>query len=561
MSSYYIIEEEYHQFQPDGLRIKLFPHQLVSIREMEHLERYKKVSINEYTMNTNIGILGDIPGYGKSYSVIGLIIRDKMEWDEKKPFKIVKTVSEGFMGFTRLSETVTKHRFNSNLIIASTSIISQWEEYFSYTDLNVITVTNRLDIERMNVPDEHDVIICSPVRYNEFVKKFSEYAWKRIIFDEATSTHIPSMEMAYCGFYWMISATYYDFLRRGHGSRNSMNKLFINFNSREMLNMIVVRNDPNFVHNSFRMPEKRVIQHKCINPQIINIIRGNVSREIEEMISAGNIKGAIESMGGTIAQGNLINIVTNKLQLDLEEAEFKHRRYYSLTGREREAEVWGKKISDTKEKINILKNRVTEALGEDCSICADKLNNAVLVPCCQHIFCGECVIKWINTKKSCPMCRSSLIISKLVYINENKEEYKQRSPPKKDENKILSKPETVLKIIKSQTEENKDSRFIVFSSWDETFDIIKKVFSEHDISFMELNGHKSTREKKLKEFREGKYSVIFLNSRFNGAGINLEFVSDIIIYHEMSEMLETQVVGRALRIGRDSPLNVHNLLY
>ena len=159
------------------------------------------------------------------------------------------------------------------------------------------------------------------------------------------------------------------------------------------------------------------------------------------------------------------------------------------------------------------------------------------------------------------MCRSHLIISKLVYINENKEDYKYRSPPKKEENKILSKPDTVAKIIKNQTTTNKDSRFIVFSSWDETFDIIKKVFSEHEISFMELNGHKSTRQKKLKEFREGKYNVVFLNSRFNGAGINLEFVSDIIMYHEMNSSLETQVVGRALRIGREGPLNVHHLLY
>ena len=560
MSRYNNIDEEYREFQPESLRIKLFPHQLASIRDMELLERYKKISNSEYTMNTTVGILGDIPGYGKSYSVVGLIIRDKMEWDEKKPFKLVGTEHEGFMGMTRLSKTITKYRLNSNLIIASTSIISQWEEYLSHTNLNVAVVTNRLDIERMNIPDEHDVIICSPARYNEFVKKFSDYAWKRIIFDEASSTNIPSMEMAYAGFYWMISATYFSLLSM-RNRRNFLSKMFFDF-SPEMINMILVRNDNNFVRQSFRMPEKKVITHQCINPQIINILRGNVSREIEEMISAGNIRGAIESMGGTSSKGNLINIVTTKLQLDLEEAEFKHRRYSSIEGRERDVEVWLKKITDTTEKIVTLKKRVTEALDEDCSICADKLNNAVLVPCCQHIFCGECVIKWINTKHSCPMCRSNLIISNLVYINENKEEeYKARSLSKKDENKILSKPDTVVKILKSQLTENKDSRFIVFSSWDETFDIIKKVFSEHDISFMELNGHKSTREKKLQEFREGKYSVIFLNSRFNGAGINLEFVSDIIIYHEMQEMLETQVIGRALRIGRDRPLNVHNLLY
>jgi SNF2 family DNA or RNA helicase len=554
------INEEYKQApQPEGLRINLFPHQLVSIHDMEQLERHKKISTNEFTMDTTIGILGDIPGYGKSYSVVGLILRDKMEWDEKHPLEIVQTISEGYMGMSRLTKTITKHRLQPNLIIASTSIISQWEDYFSYTNLKVTSITNNLDIEHMNVPDEYDVIICSPSRYNDFVKKFCDYAWKRIIFDEAASTHIPKMEIAYAGFYWMISATYSEFLYM-RSRRNFLSNLFYTFNY-EMLNMILVRNQDNFVKNSFKMPVKHVIKHTCVNPQIINIIRGHVSKEIEEMISAGNVKGAIESMGGTSSQGNLINMVTNKLKLDLEEAEFKFRRYSSMDGRERDAEAWNKKMKDINEKIETLKTRVTEALNDDCSICADKLNNAVLVPCCQHIFCGECVINWIKTKNTCPMCRSHLIISKLVYINENKEDYKYRSPPKKEENKILSKPDTVAKIIKNQTTTNKDSRFIVFSSWDETFDIIKKVFSEHEISFMELNGHKSTRQKKLKEFREGKYNVVFLNSRFNGAGINLEFVSDIIMYHEMNSSLETQVVGRALRIGREGPLNVHHLLY
>jgi SNF2 family DNA or RNA helicase len=555
------MNDEYKQVpHPEGLRIKLFPHQLVSIYEMERLERRKKIFTSDFVMDTTIGVLGDIPGYGKSYSVVGLILRDKMAWEEKEPMRINQTVSEGYLGMSRLCKIITKHKLHSNLIIASTSIIAQWEDYFRHTDLKVTSITNKFDIDSINVPDEYDVVLCSPTRYNEFIKKFTDYAWKRIIFDEAASTHIPNMETAYAGFYWMISATYTELLYLKSRRRNFLSNLFYNFNY-EMLNMILVRNDNTFVKESFRMPVKNTINHKCVNPQIMNIIRGHVSKDVEEMISAGNIKGAIESMGGTSSQGNLIDIITTKLKLDLEEAEFKHRRYSSLEGRERDAEAWNKKINEINDKIEALKKRVTEALSDDCSICADKLNNAVLVPCCQHIFCGECVISWIKTKHSCPMCRSHLIISKLIYINENKEEYKYRSPPKRDENKILSKPDTVVKIINKQIDVNKNSRFIVFSSWDETFDIIKKVFSEHKISFMELNGHKSTREKKLKDFRDGKYNVIFLNSRFNGAGINLEFVSDIIMYHEMSSTIETQVVGRALRIGREYPLNVHNLIY
>ena len=37
--------------------------------------------------------------------------------------------------------------------------------------------------------------------------------------------------------------------------------------------------------------------------------------------------------------------------------------------------------------------------------------------------------------------------------------------------------------------------------------------------------------------------------------------SDIIIYHEMNIELETQIIGRAQRIGRSEPLNVYYLLH
>ena len=67
----------------------------------------------------------------------------------------------------------------------------------------------------------------------------------------------------------------------------------------------------------------------------------------------------------------------------------------------------------------------------------------------------------------------------------------------------------------------------------------------------------STRESKLKNFKDGNVNVIFLNSRFNGAGINLEQTNDIILYHKMGEDIRRQVLGRALRIGRKEILIIH----
>ena len=54
--------------------------------------------------------------------------------------------------------------------------------------------------------------------------------------------------------------------------------------------------------------------------------------------------------------------------------------------------------------------------------------------------------------------------------------------------------------------------------------------------------------------------MIFLNSRFNGAGINLQEASDIILYHEMDSSTQQQIIGRANRIGRTKQLNVHHIL-
>ena len=65
--------------QPENFKINLFKHQLVAISKMEKLEKDKK--INEF-LYTKLSIYADITGYGKTAALIGLIIRDKMEWGE-----------------------------------------------------------------------------------------------------------------------------------------------------------------------------------------------------------------------------------------------------------------------------------------------------------------------------------------------------------------------------------------------------------------------------------------------------------------------------------------------
>ena len=61
-------------------------------------------------------------------------------------------------------------------------------------------------------------------------------------------------------------------------------------------------------------------------------------------------------------------------------------------------------------------------------------------------------------------------------------------------------------------------------------------------------------------FRTGDTQVIFLNSNYEGSGINLKEADTIIVYSDLSPNKLSQVIGRANRIGRTIPLNVHHLL-
>ena len=127
---------------------------------------------------------------------------------------------------------------------------------------------------------------------------------------------------------------------------------------------------------------------------------------------------------------------------------------------------------------------------------------------------------------------------------------------KKKQNRIPTKPEMIIEILNN----NKDGKFILFSQYDASFENITKILSEMKITFTELKGHSSTISKKIKEFNDGKIKILYLNSNYNGAGINLQIATDIILYHEMSNDLTTQIIGRANRIGREKELYVHHLV-
>jgi len=536
---------------PKKLKINLFRHQLASIYAMEKLEEEKKVEHLDCIKETRIGINADYTGYGKTLSMIGLIVRDKMEWNLNYPFVFedIKTESEGLIRTKRLFRY---DKLKSTLILVSSTILKQWEKEFEYTDLIIGVVATKKDIDNIDV-EKCDVILVIPSTYNDFIRSFSRYAWKRFIFDEPGHNKIIGMKNIHAGFYWFVTATPNHIISQHKNGRESFMKKIIgdecNSIEQQFAGMII-KNDLDFVRSSFNMPSTYYIDYECFQP-LYKAVIGLVSDSIRTMIEADNIEGAIEALGGNKTK-NVLELIRQKLLEESENIDSKIR-IYTLRGDQFKIDEWNKKKEINQNKLSTIDIRVDNMISGNCNICLDKLVNPIMESNCNNLFCGRCILTWLQCKQNCPLCRQNININELIYLT-NSSKVEESKIGVENQTK-LSKQETIVKLIKNKP----NGKFIIFSSYDQTFEQIKITLFENQIDFKLIKGSITQIQNIIKEYKEGNLQVVFLNSKFNGSGINLQETTDIILYHEMSDNTKTQLIGRANRIGRREPLYVHQL--
>ena len=532
--------------QPSEMQIDLYPHQLASVYMMEKLEREQQAKSDDCMLETDLGILADLTGFGKSLSIVTLIARDKMLWDMSEDHTVKEITTFASQHIRKITQK-SHIKIDTTLLLVGPLVYQQWLDELSHTTLRVRKVTTRREACNVDAYD-YDVVIVVVSMFNRFVERYHNIAWKRFIFDEPGHLRVPAMRKVCAGFTWFVTATPEAIAPRHHNCSTSyMCKLIGGLYDFDRFRTdITVKNDDDFVRQSFEMPATHHEYHQCHSP-LYNTIHGLVSDKIKNMIEAGNISGAIQSLGGQRTD-NIVDLVMKRKNLELEEIQSKIR-IWSLRSEEKKIEEWKDRESEVLKQMDILTKRFENILMNNCVICQSQLSKPVMEPGCQNIFCGNCLLTWLQRKNSCPICRRPVRDEELTYIvtnGEGKNFEKERN---------MTKEETIINIISG-----KKGRFIIFSDWDETFDTIRSVLKENKIKFAEIKGSIKSCTKALEKYKEGKINVIFLNSKYNSSGINMQETTDIILYHQMGEDSKTQILGRANRIGRQTPLQVHHLV-
>jgi hypothetical protein len=566
--------------QPENLKINLYNHQLASIYKMEKFEIERTPFEDKFRkFETNIGINADPTGYGKTLSMVGLIVRDKMEWDMNTKYSVKNYITR--CG-GKILETKTEYytKLNTTLILTNQSIIFQWKAEFQNTNLSVGVVKTKNDVSKIN-PKDYNVVLITCSMFNVYQSMYQNFAWKRFIYDEPGQVHIPKMRKLNAGFHWLVTATpdtMYKYSSPFYKNYYLGSIFYKDFNINDdnsEIKIITIKNSMDFIEKSFSMPTTNHINYCCYDP-LFSILNGFVNDEVTKMITAGNVKEALKKLGG-MDKKNIIDTIIKKKTIYIKKLYKKAIRIYKNTEEEIIEENFTKTIEELKQefencnqeeennemiekiKKNIektekdiceIKSRFEEKLKEPCCICFSNLENPVIEPNCYNIMCSSCMVKWVHLNSTCPYCRSIISVSSFIKV-----ETDGINTFKKKEIKKKSKPDIILSILKK----NPNGKFIIFSEYENTFNMIRKFFNEKSIPFGEIKGTVETRNNIVEKFKNGTIKILFLNSRSNGSGINLQETTDIILYHKMSESITVQVIGRANRIGRRESLNVHHL--
>jgi len=597
-----------YALQPQEIKIPLRPHQLAMVQAMYDKEKtcVEGFMINGEIHHSQFAILGDKVGSGKTLMMLGYISNLKRN-PQAGIFSRIHHMSQGSFWSQRPVHT---HECSGNtLIIVPHTLFHQWkfaiqqQTTLSFFEVKTTKALDKLDFTTLI--KERDITLMSNTIIKQYMAEGSrdKIQWTRVIFDEVDSVHFTStVQMPKANFYWLITATWANVLFQGlymylsnmflsqrssaihpdlvtllhqdqvtNGSNYysrydvKSHNFFTEFMTKHPnRGHLVLLTNSAFMEQSWRSPpiiEQRIL---CESPISHRIVAQYVNAEIQDLLHAGDVQGALEKLGvNNTSQASLINVVCETREKELDRLEktlaFKESiEYATPAAKEVAINSLKAKIASLKEQVCSLKERILHVDQEICAICFDDPKVPTFVMCCSRLFCGSCIIQCIQRNPSCPLCRAALEYQNLRQVNldtttiSNTEQTDQliivRKPKKKN---------ALLNLIK----ETRNGRFLVFNRYDNPFLELEGELIELGFHVAMVKGNKDHVSNILKQFEKGQIQILLMNSTQAGAGMDLKSATHIVLMHLMRKEEERQIIGRAIRLGRTEPLTLVRLLH
>jgi hypothetical protein len=568
---------------------------------------------------TQYGILGDRVGAGKSLVALAMLRHPPPPATQiEYVWRVTNPYVDNAMGLLR-EKPQTKglygnvlRQVRTTLFIIPHALMGQWEEYVKHdTTLKCVFIKKRKDAtdETLSTKlEEYDAVFVSSTMWREFdiTLNASAILWSRAFIDEADSIALSlAPDTLHARFYWLISASWMNLLYAGgvyvntgvsyiplphtpsyvvermgryfngdylniEGSRcHFVKRLCGNVSlsgyNTNILNAvlyqgtrILIHNTEDYIRNSFTIPDISHMYILCQTPPNIQILRSLISEDMMERLHAGDAEGVLEILGmKTRSPDEITAAVTESIQKDLDTTkrllEFKREMEYSTESAKTKAiEHLEEKIARLQSRIDTIQSRLTNTSSESCPICFSDVVTPALTPCCRNLFCFACICEVLKRTHVCPLCRETIPSIQAMHVMGETNLSHECKPTT-----LLTKQEQFRTFLQNTP----DARVLMFSGYDATFSGLSQMLESEAIPFATLQGSQARISRLIRDFGDGKYRVLFLNSRNMGAGLNIQAASHVVLYHRMNVETQNQIIGRAVRMGRTESLKVVHLLH
>lgn len=189
-----------------------------------------------------------------------------------------------------------------------------------------------------------------------------------------------------------------------------------------------------------------------------------------------------------------------------------------------------------------------EAIDYDkaCPICADSLKNVIALYECGHFFCKVCSDIWRKTNKKCVCCRVETPDEKITIIqNDNMSAYG-------------TKISYIIDLLKQSPP---DEQFVIFTQFESSIQYMVSILNKEGVTSSVYTNWFS-----IKDFKENSKKAIILSSANQPSGLDLSFVSNIIMIEPLNgefsfrRDIEKQIISRIHRIKQQKDINVYRLI-
>lgn len=579
---------------------------------------------NEINYQTNIGIIGDKVGSGKSIGILGLISLKPTLEEYIFPNEYIVQEGWGIISFIKQSN---KKIINSNIILVPHTIINQWEKYIlKFTKLSYLKIntTKSCNISCENLEKATIVLVSNNffpnfVNHLELLYDKKQFIFDRFIIDEADNIKFGVNISVKSKFTWFITSSIENLLfpsgcycvKKNYSHINFNNNIDLNNNMEDehsehiyidseikyihnkglnfknfirnlfekisnsttdiipIMKSIFLKHNDNYIVDCFNLPNINYFIYKCLTPYNIGFLENisnsdyinNIKTELMIYINANDISILKEKLGFKVESSENISImITSNLRKNLEN-EQKHYNYIQSLDIEQSDKI--ERLLKISNKITDLENSINHVLER-----VDIDRNKICPICCDNLSKPICSVN---------CCHRLFCLSCIT-------KYFNTKPNKVGDcpfcRKIIGYEGITImdnSVIKENTDKNnllskedrlialitknKEKKWLLFSEFDATFNTLLEKLSLSGISFSKICGTVSHIDNVINNFNNGLINVLLLNALNFGMGLNLEMATDVLIYHKLSNEIEKQVIGRAQRPGRMNQLNVHFLCH